>query len=94
VGNLQLWKETISWIIKFRNCRKISSGYRMPKPSDCPEEIYELMTSCWNADPKSRPTFKQLYDSIDRMYKRTFNTPTIPQEIETDNGKKTFTTKN
>ena len=31
------------------------------KPLKCPPETYDLMTSCWRADPAERPTFKEIY---------------------------------
>lgn len=34
--------------------------YRMPSPADCPEIIYNIMTSCWSAEPEDRPTFEVL----------------------------------
>lgn len=38
----------------------IECGKRLPKPLDCPENVYEIMSSCWNYDPKNRPTFRYL----------------------------------
>jgi serine/threonine protein kinase len=32
--------------------------YRLSKPDDCPEEIYELMLKCWDENPDNRPGFK------------------------------------
>lgn len=28
---------------------KVTKGYRMPKPDDFPENIYEIMSKCWAA---------------------------------------------
>ncbi|XP_054275589.1 discoidin domain-containing receptor tyrosine kinase B-like [Macrosteles quadrilineatus] len=33
----------------------------LPKPTICPQEVYELMEACWKREPKSRPTFKEIY---------------------------------
>lgn len=38
----------------------ISSGYQMLKPDLCPENIYTLMTYCWNLNWKKRPSFQIL----------------------------------
>ncbi|XP_059396726.1 protein-tyrosine kinase 6-like [Carassius carassius] len=32
-------------------------NFRMPSPSNCPEVIYNIMRSCWKAEPEDRPTF-------------------------------------
>lgn len=41
--------------------QRVQAGYRLPQPSECPEEVYrELMLACWNAAPEERPTFAQL----------------------------------
>ncbi|XP_036387602.1 protein-tyrosine kinase 6-like isoform X1 [Megalops cyprinoides] len=40
--------------------RLITSGYRMPAPSRCPEPIYSLMLSCWSLAPEERPDFSDL----------------------------------
>uniref|UniRef100_A0A3P9IAQ9 Tyrosine-protein kinase n=1 Tax=Oryzias latipes TaxID=8090 RepID=A0A3P9IAQ9_ORYLA len=43
----------------------LKSGSRLPQPLGCPPEIYEIMEECWNKDPTSRPSFKELALSID-----------------------------
>ena len=43
-------------------------GFRMSKPHDCPDEIYELMLSCWNADPSKRPQFSQILEGLNELY--------------------------
>ncbi|XP_016300549.1 protein-tyrosine kinase 6-like isoform X2 [Sinocyclocheilus anshuiensis] len=40
-------------------------NYRMPSPSNCPEVIYNIMRSCWRAEPEDRPTFKILRHELD-----------------------------
>eukprot|EP00051_Salpingoeca_urceolata_P023363 m.394220 g.394220 ORF g.394220 m.394220 type:complete len:985 (-) comp20096_c3_seq3:101-3055(-) len=39
---------------------KVNAGYRMEAPSDCRQEVYQLMLDCWQADPPARPTFDVL----------------------------------
>nr|CDS20568.1 tyrosine protein kinase Fyn [Echinococcus granulosus] len=39
---------------------QVSSGYRMPRPSACPEGVYEVMLQTWDATPERRPTFEYL----------------------------------
>ncbi|KAB5579379.1 hypothetical protein PHYPO_G00194380 [Pangasianodon hypophthalmus] len=35
-------------------------GERLPRPSDCPQELYSVMRKCWACNPTDRPTFAQL----------------------------------
>ncbi|KAM4043239.1 tyrosine-protein kinase FRK isoform 2-T2 [Anomaloglossus baeobatrachus] len=39
---------------------KLEQGYRMPKPFNCPQDLYNIMLECWNANPENRPTFETL----------------------------------
>ncbi|XP_018922500.1 protein-tyrosine kinase 6-like [Cyprinus carpio] len=41
-------------------------NFRMPSPSNCPEVIYNIMRSCWRAEPEDRPTFKILRHELDK----------------------------
>ncbi|KAK3772749.1 hypothetical protein RRG08_013442 [Elysia crispata] len=38
----------------------LSSGYRMDKPSNCSQQLYDIMRSCWVEEPQDRPDFTQL----------------------------------
>ncbi|XP_061704531.1 tyrosine-protein kinase Fer isoform X3 [Cydia pomonella] len=49
---------------------KIDSGYRMPAPEGCGEDVYALMLRCWEYEPDKRPHFHQLYSAIDNIYNR------------------------
>ena len=42
----------------------MTSGERLDQPENCPEEVFELMQSCWKLDPDDRPSFQELADSI------------------------------
>ena len=43
---------------------ELRNGYRMDIPEYAPRFIGEIMANCWKTDPKERPTFRQLEDSI------------------------------
>ncbi|XP_072929316.1 tyrosine-protein kinase Fer isoform X4 [Epargyreus clarus] len=49
---------------------KIDTGYRMPAPEGCPEDVYALMLRCWEYEPEKRPHFHQIYTTIDSIYNR------------------------
>ncbi|XP_078386349.1 angiopoietin-1 receptor isoform X2 [Cetorhinus maximus] len=46
---------------------KLPLGYRMEKPLNCVDEVYELMLQCWREKPYERPTFAQILVSLNRM---------------------------
>ena len=41
-----------------------TEGERLPMPKDCPPEMWNLILSCWNEDPKTRPTFSELAEML------------------------------
>uniref|UniRef100_A0A673ANW6 Tyrosine-protein kinase n=1 Tax=Sphaeramia orbicularis TaxID=375764 RepID=A0A673ANW6_9TELE len=49
---------------------EVEKGYRMPAPNGCPVEVSRLMTSCWQYDPKNRPSFKKLRTDLAAIYKK------------------------
>nr|CAD7405556.1 unnamed protein product [Timema poppensis] len=53
----------------------LKTGHRMECPNNCSTELYSLMLSCWNAKPKERPTFVELYNKLDLLLEEA-----IPQE--------------
>lgn len=38
----------------------IEDNQRLSQPDLCPDKVFEIMKSCWNYNPKNRPTFKFL----------------------------------
>ncbi|KAI1894553.1 hypothetical protein AGOR_G00116970 [Albula goreensis] len=42
-------------------------GHRLKQPSDCLDELYEIMYSCWRADPVDRPFFSQLRVHLEKL---------------------------
>ena len=47
----------------------INEGYRMPQPEVCPDEMYDLMTQCWNQNVEERPEFNDLTQIIEKVFK-------------------------
>ncbi|MGH0134134.1 UNVERIFIED_CONTAM: hypothetical protein FKN15_016643 [Acipenser sinensis] len=46
---------------------KLPQSYRMEKPRNCDDEVYELMRQCWRDRPYERPTFTQISVQLNRM---------------------------
>ncbi|NXP63159.1 MERTK kinase, partial [Chloropsis cyanopogon] len=42
-------------------------GQRLKKPEDCLDELYEIMSECWRADPATRPSFSQLKVQLEKL---------------------------
>ncbi|XP_056412907.1 tyrosine-protein kinase Lck isoform X2 [Hyla sarda] len=49
----------------------LERGYRMPRPEDCPTELYELMLRCWKDHPEERPTFEFLRSYLEDFFTAT-----------------------
>jgi serine/threonine protein kinase len=43
---------------------EVKTGYRLPQPDGCPDDVYGLMLQCWYAGPDLRPDFEKLEDSL------------------------------
>ncbi|XP_031570590.1 fibroblast growth factor receptor 2-like [Actinia tenebrosa] len=42
-------------------------GYRLEQPEGTPDELYRVMQMCWQANPKQRPTFDQICNTLKAM---------------------------
>uniref|UniRef100_A0A8C2DAM0 receptor protein-tyrosine kinase n=1 Tax=Cyprinus carpio TaxID=7962 RepID=A0A8C2DAM0_CYPCA len=47
--------------------KMIKEGYRMDSPEFAPREMYEIMHSCWDADPFKRPSFGKIVEKIEQQ---------------------------
>ncbi|XP_070536983.1 tyrosine kinase receptor Cad96Ca-like [Ptychodera flava] len=47
------------WVIQ-----KLRTGYRLPKPRHCSDELYQIMSQCWLQDADRRPSFSELSKTI------------------------------
>ncbi|KAM7345614.1 tyrosine protein kinase receptor torso isoform 2-T2 [Cochliomyia hominivorax] len=69
----------------------LKSGYRMEKPKGCSQEFYDLMFSCWNAEPVARPTFSDIVQKLDEMLNfldKSIESPIIYSEVEKESSAK------
>lgn len=65
---------------------KVLSGYRLEKPTSCPEDVYFLMRSCWEEAPENRPSFEKIIEQIDSMIqKREGNSNTSSNQEQQNN---------
>uniref|UniRef100_A0A8C5HXL1 Tyrosine-protein kinase n=1 Tax=Gouania willdenowi TaxID=441366 RepID=A0A8C5HXL1_GOUWI len=51
--------------------QNLEQGYRMPKPDNCPDGLYNIMTVCWRENPEDRPTFEYLRCVLDDFFTAT-----------------------
>ncbi|XP_055984786.1 tyrosine-protein kinase Mer [Sorex fumeus] len=42
-------------------------GHRLKQPEDCLDELYEIMYSCWRAEPLERPSFSTLRIQLEKF---------------------------
>ncbi len=45
---------------------ELENGYRLQKPEYAPNSFGDIMSSCWKKEPKNRPTFSELEQTISR----------------------------
>lgn len=57
---LSLAREPYSDIEPDRIHTFLQNGYRAVKPLGCPDELYELMTTCWQYQLEQRPHTRDL----------------------------------
>lgn len=47
----------------------LEDGYRMERPRYANEEIYNILLSCWRAEPQDRPSFREVGEVLAEMMK-------------------------
>eukprot|EP00729_Bicosta_minor_P001226 gene1226-15382_t len=57
-------------------------GYRLSQPEGtCSEDLYDLMTMCWDEDPKGRPKFKTIRRELDELIEELVDMSPPPRDI-------------
>ncbi|XP_030641589.1 tyrosine-protein kinase Lck isoform X2 [Chanos chanos] len=51
--------------------QNLERGYRMPRPDNCPEDLYSIMQLCWKESPETRPTFEYLRSVLEDFFTAT-----------------------
>jgi len=46
---------------------RVTTGYRLPPPKDCPKVVYSLMLDCWESDKNKRPKFAEIESHLDEI---------------------------
>ena len=60
----------------------LQTGYRMPCPVGCPEQLYEIMKDCWKDDAPSRPTFESLHWRMEDFFMENEPTHLYPHQAK------------
>lgn len=64
-GSLWVQFKYFVYVYVFQILHKIDKeGERLPKPEDCPQDIYNVMLQCWAQKPDDRPTFVALREFL------------------------------
>ncbi|XP_069007955.1 tyrosine-protein kinase Lck [Embiotoca jacksoni] len=51
--------------------QNLELGYRMPKPENCSEGLYDIMCLCWRENSEDRPTFEYLRSVLGDFFTAT-----------------------
>ena len=51
----------------------VLAGNRIPKLSQCSDELYEVMLNCWKDDPVDRPNFKGVLERLSGIHGETLD---------------------
>ncbi len=57
----------------------VLSGKLLPKPENYPQAVYYIMVKCWDKNPSSRPSFKELVQMLQLL---EMNSKEMTHEIE------------
>eukprot|EP00057_Strongylocentrotus_purpuratus_P022112 XP_011676586.1 PREDICTED: tyrosine kinase receptor Cad96Ca isoform X2 [Strongylocentrotus purpuratus] len=53
--------------------KEVANGYQMPRPRHCGQEVYAVMTGCWEKEATNRSNFDQILKSLERILEKTHN---------------------
>ena len=58
-------------------------GGRLDKPDSCPDEMYELLRSCWRDNPDERPSFHDIHEQLKEFRARPLEAP-LPHYVPSE----------
>jgi len=56
----------------------VKGGGIQERPDNCPEDLFSVMTLCWNWNPKSRPSFSEL---VEMLFQEVQQVPGLADEF-------------
>jgi len=58
-------------VLQGQDCiHAITEGKLLPKPRSCPDDVYNLMRSCWKMTASERPSFDYIFEVITKIMKQ------------------------
>ncbi|XP_006825691.2 uncharacterized protein LOC102801518 [Saccoglossus kowalevskii] len=54
-------------------CHFVTSGGRLDRPDNCPDDVHQLMLKCWHNDPDCRPTFRYLLGKLEAFKRKSIS---------------------
>ncbi|XP_035692928.1 proto-oncogene tyrosine-protein kinase receptor Ret-like [Branchiostoma floridae] len=58
----------------------LQRGYRMEQPENCPDEMYQLMLTCWHELPEDRPSFTDIRNFLEDLMEK--DTPYLDLRVD------------
>lgn len=55
---------------------------RLPKPAECPDDLWKIISSCFAQSPDERPSFSDLLKSLTILGKKQQNAQEVKREPE------------
>ncbi len=68
----------------------VEEKYRMEKPKDIPDSVWDVIQSCWTQKPKHRPTFAELVAKLSEIKEEMENDESDELEVEVERGTSRF----
>jgi len=50
---------------------ELQKGFRLAKPDNCPDAVYECMLKCWDREETGRPSFLQIHEILVSAWERS-----------------------
>eukprot|EP01114_Cavostelium_apophysatum_P012508 TRINITY_DN2812_c0_g1_i4.p1 TRINITY_DN2812_c0_g1~~TRINITY_DN2812_c0_g1_i4.p1 ORF type:complete len:1716 (+),score=368.48 TRINITY_DN2812_c0_g1_i4:182-5329(+) len=81
---LSFGAQPYGWMQMHEALTEIPKGARLPKPDNCPDELWEIIKSCWQLQPELRPTFPDLLRSLQTFELEVLNSGELKRTGETN----------